>query len=419
MNENKYRTGRIMHIFQATFEYLVSILVVGSFLATITKELGISDSLTGIISSFISLGCVFQLLSVLVRRKRVKGFVVVCSVVNQLLFMLLYIVPLSGAAKPIRIVLFVVAIFIAYLVYNIAHPKKMNWFMSLVDDNRRGSYTAKKEMVSLIAGVVFSYGMGALIDSYKEKGDIRTAFILCGSTIFVLMVLHTITMIVSVEKVAGGEIDKNPLRGMKNILKDKTVLQVTVVLLIWQIAQGAAVPFYGTFQINELGFSLTFVSVLAIVSSSARVLVARFLGGYADRATYAKMLRLCYGIAAASFLVNVFATQSNGKYIFIIHYILYGISMAGINSAPINLVFDYVVPEKRADSMAISQAMSGLVGFLSTLCFSALISVVQQNGNQFLGIPVYAQQITSLIAGVLAVSAMFYVHFVLMKTKKI
>lgn len=45
------RRSRLMYIFEAALEYLISILVTGSFLATITKELGISDSLTGILSS--------------------------------------------------------------------------------------------------------------------------------------------------------------------------------------------------------------------------------------------------------------------------------------------------------------------------------------------------------------------------------
>ncbi len=48
-----------MYILEAALEYLISILVVGSFLATLTKELGMSDGLTGILSSVISLGCLF------------------------------------------------------------------------------------------------------------------------------------------------------------------------------------------------------------------------------------------------------------------------------------------------------------------------------------------------------------------------
>ena len=65
---DKVNLGKNLYIIEATLEYLVSILVAGSFLATLTKQLGIRDELTGIISSFISLGCAFQLLSVFAKR---------------------------------------------------------------------------------------------------------------------------------------------------------------------------------------------------------------------------------------------------------------------------------------------------------------------------------------------------------------
>ena len=54
---NKIRRSQFMYTLEAAFEYFVSILVGGSFLATLTKELGFSDSLTSILSSVISLGC--------------------------------------------------------------------------------------------------------------------------------------------------------------------------------------------------------------------------------------------------------------------------------------------------------------------------------------------------------------------------
>ena len=105
-NDSSLKRSRLMYIFEAALEYLVSILVTGSFLATITKELGISDSLTGILSSVISLGCLFQLLSLSVRRAKVKKLVVILSVINQAFFMLLYVIPLTGAKNQIKIVLY-------------------------------------------------------------------------------------------------------------------------------------------------------------------------------------------------------------------------------------------------------------------------------------------------------------------------
>ena len=97
-------------------------------------------------------------------------------------------------------VLFVVLICAAYLIYNFAHPKKINWLMSLVDDSRRGAFTANKEIISLVCGMLFSFLMGAVIDRFAESGEIRTAFILSAAVIFILMLLHTLTMIFTVEK---------------------------------------------------------------------------------------------------------------------------------------------------------------------------------------------------------------------------
>ena len=57
-----------MYIFEAAFQHLISILVAGSFLATLTQELGISDSLTGILSSIISL--IFTIMAIFYTRAK-------------------------------------------------------------------------------------------------------------------------------------------------------------------------------------------------------------------------------------------------------------------------------------------------------------------------------------------------------------
>ena len=84
MDAMKKKRGQQMYHLEAALEYLISILVAGSYLATLTKAIGLSDGLTGILSSVISLGCLFQLFSVALRPKRVKRTVVVLSVLNQL-----------------------------------------------------------------------------------------------------------------------------------------------------------------------------------------------------------------------------------------------------------------------------------------------------------------------------------------------
>ncbi len=414
MNEKAVSRSRILYIIEAALEYFISILVAGSYLATLTSHLGMSDSLTGIISSFISLGCLFQLFSVFLKRRRVKTIVTTLSVVNQLLFMLLYIIPLSGAGKQIKIALFIAAIFLAYLIYNSVHPLKINWLMSLVDDKKRGIFTSYKEIVSLLSGMLFSFGMGTLIDHFQYQGEVETAFVLCGITVFVLMLLHTLTMAFSVEiPVESPEERRNPIREMLGTLQDKNVVKVTVLFMIWHMATSSATPFYGTYLIKELGFSLQFVSILSIIYSLVRASVSTFWGKFADKNSFATMVSICLCIAGAGFFVNIFTVPANGRIFYTLYYALYAVSMGGINSALTNLVFDMVGPEKRSNALALSQSVSGLLGFVTTLVVSGLVSHIQNNGNRFLGMDLYAQQVTSAIAFVFTVLSVLYVVFVL------
>lgn len=412
---DKYRRTRILYILQAALEYFISLLVAGSFLAAVTAQLGISDSLTGIISAIISLGQAFQLLSIFLRRN-IKRKVICFSVMNQLAFMCLYVIPLTRFPAGWKAALFTGAITLAYFLYNIVHPKKIDWFMSMVEDGNRGRYTSVKEMVSLLTGMLFSYGMGSLSDYYREMGEIRKSFAICAAVIFGLTVLHTLTMVFAADKEDkedGKTVEKRTGLGRRlGIFRDRNVLRVTAVLVIWHAANYIAVPFYGSYQIKELGFGLRYVSVLGILYSSVRILFSFVWGAYADRRSFAEMMRACMAVAAVGCLINVFTVPENGRLFFTAYYICYAIAMAGIGNAALNMVFDYVEASKRADALAVTQVVAGICGFVTTLFASPLVSRIQDNGNRFLEMPIYAQQLLSLLSCVLYLLAIALISVV-------
>ena len=415
ISPDSLKRSRLLYTVEAALEHLISILVTGSFLATLTNELGFSDSLTGIMSSVISLGCLFQLLSLLVRGRRQKRFVIVLSILNQLLFTLLYAVPLVRLDGWIKAGIFIVMIFSAYLLYNLAHPKKISWLMSLVDDSHRGRFTANKEIISLLSGMVFSFCIGSVIDYFAARGRIKIAFVLSGLMIFILMLLHSLTMIFAVEKTSPIP----PKKSFKSILlepvKNKSLLRVAVVFILYYISTYSSVPFYGTYQINELGLNLKFISSIVICGSISRISVSRFWGRYADKRSFAAMIEKCFVFLGISQICVILAVPSNGAVMFVLYNIFYGIASGGINSALTNLIIDHVMPEKRADSLAITQACAGLTGFLTTLCISPIVSYIQNNGNHIFGLQIYAQQFVSSIAFVFTVLAIFYTRHAFLK----
>ena len=422
MEESKdiYKKSRVLYILEATFEYFISLLVTGAYLAKITDSLGMSDTLTGILTSFVSLGCGFQMIAIFLANKRpVKHWVTILHSINQLAFALIYLVPFVNLSQTAKVVLFIAFLLIGHIINNIVNSPKINWFMSLVDDNKRGSFTASKEMVSLIGGMGFSFAMGAVIDHFEAIGNLNAAFIVCGFSVFALMLLHSATMIFSKEK-AVTEQEKVPTKQLLGeLIRDKNLLKVTMISVLWSVVSCSATPFYGSYQVKELAFSMTFISVLSAAYAIVRTVFSKAMGKFADKYSFASMLNICFIIMLAAFGINMFTVPENGKVFYTVYYMLNAIGMAGINSAVINLIYDYVEKEKRIGALALKSTFAGFAGFFTTLIVSPLVSHIQNNGNQFLGLHVYAQQVVSAIAVVLLIVLLLYLNLVVKKIGKI
>lgn len=409
LTKKELQRGKIAYIAEAALEYLISILVASSFLAKLTSELGFSDSLTGILSSIISLGCLFQLGSLFIHPKRSRPFVIALSVLNQLLFLFLYVIPVLPMQKSAKTVIFVAVILLAYLVYYLAHPKKINWLMSLVDDGERGRFTANKEIVSLIAGTVFSLAMGAVVDAFSERGQMRSALVVSAIVILVLTVGHTVSMLLSPEPEIAAKKKSSLRENLPKLLRNKDYRRTIVLFLLYYVATYATTPFFGTYQIGELGLSMTLIFLLTNCGSLSRIFVSRFWGRYADKNSFLKMLLYCFVFLALAFLSTALAMPATGTVAFLLYFLFHGIASGGINSALTNLVFDYTSHEERADALAISQAIAGTVGFLTSLAVSPLVTLIQKNGNRVLGIPMYAQQLLSVVSLLVVVGAILYI----------
>ena len=360
-----------------------------------------NDTLTGILTSFVSLGCGFQIIAIFLANKRpVKRWVTILHSINQLSFALIYLVPFIKLSKTAKIILFIAFLLIGHIINNIVNSPKINWFMSLVDDKKRGRFTASKEMVSLIGGMVFSFAMGSVIDHFEEIGNLNGAFIVCGLSVFGLMLLHSLTLIFSKEKPIEETEKISTKQLLGELFKDKNLFKVILISILWNIVNYCATPFYGSYQIKELGFSMTYVSILSAMYAIVRTIFSNPMGKYADKHSFASMLNICFVIMLVGFVINIFTVPENGKIFYTIYYMLNAIAMAGINSATINLIYDYVNKEKRVGALALKSTLAGFAGFFTTLIVSPLVTYIQNNENMFLGLNVYAQQVVSTLAAI-------------------
>ncbi|MBR5451888.1 MAG: MFS transporter [Clostridia bacterium] len=406
-----YKTSRVLYIFEALVEYLSSLLLTGTFIAKVSTTLGVSDSLTGIITAFTSLGCGFELFSLFVSRKNgVKKPVIISGLINELLFVFIYVVPLVPLNKNLKIAIFVFCMLGGNILLKVFNSPKISWFMELVDDAKRGIFTSFKQMISLGVGVVFSMAMGYVSDTLANSGNMRGSFLVCAVTLFFLMVIHFCTYIFSKEKPCDTALATAPVKNRLSLLiKNKAFLRAVLVCVLYNVANYISVSFYGTYQLKELGFTLFYSQIVHGVYCLVRICFEPYWGKYADKYSFAKMFCLCMLICGISFGVNIFTVRENGHVMYMLYTVLHAVATAGINSALMNIILDVVPHELRSDALAIKNTAYGFAGFFTTLAASPFVAFIQSRGNSLFGATVYAQQILSLVTFVMMIGLSIYI----------
>ena len=329
-----------------------------------------------------------------------KRFITVMHLCNQLFFVFLYAIPLFPLSQGIKTALFVLLFLGGQLLANIISPYKISWFMSFADNEKRGRFTAIKEIVSLAGGMLFSYAMGTVADYYQSIGKTDVYFLLCGITILVLTVLHTVSILAVKEEHPTERVDRkiSLLPALKKTFQNKVLLLLVGTAALWGFSSKLSGAFYGVYQIRDLGFSLQYSAILEAVYSAVRMGFSFYLGRLSDKFSRSRTLQLCFGFAALAYLTNVFTVPSNGKILYAVYQCCYGFAMAGINGGLMNILFDHVPLKERPAALGIQSALQGVAGFIASLVGSMILGAIQENGNRLFGFSLYGQQVLSAIS---------------------
>ncbi len=380
--------------------------------------MGVSDSLTGIISSLISLSFVFQLAAIPLAQslKNTKKASIYLTTIAQLLFTSLYIIPFLNLGRQLNTTLVITLLMVAYFAHYVILGTVFKWCNSFVDPEKRGAFTSFKEMVSLFTGMIFTLVVGKVFDYYEAIGQINNGFIFIAITMIVLSTLNLISLIM----VQKEDIPKQETKPIKevigNIMKNKSYIYVVIMIVIWDVARFLTIGFLGTFKTQELMLSVGAVQIINIVSNLCRMGISIPFGKYSDKYSYVKGMKLGYLIAAAAFLINAFTTERTWWFI-IIYTVLMAVSSAGTVANNFNIMYSYVPTQYYVQANAIKSSIAGLCGFGASLVGSKILNYVQANGNTLFGIHIYGQQVLSFISFVLIILLVVFVSLTLEKQK--
>ena len=419
--KNAERTTRIAYIIEAGFEYFVSLFVTGTFLGYILDALGFNDAMQGIISTVATFTCGAQLFALVLTNKKVKKIVTIGHLINQLCFVLLYLLPIFDFSANIKTVVLIVLLFSGHIINNAINPAKITMLMASVEDKKRGSFTAIKEMVSLAGGMAVSIALGRVADIYRDADGLPTTpyYIICCVALVLMMAIHITSLLVSTEKPMPERPPVPVLKTVKRLATNADLMNVVCVGVIWNIASGFSASFLTSYVREELAFTFTTITIISALSSICRIAVSPFMGKLADKKSFSYTMTLCFVLAGIGFLGNCF-TMPETRWLHLIYICLHSIAMAGINSGIINLVYDYVKPEERAVAMGVQNALGGILGFVAALIGGVILASIQSNGGfDFFGINIYAQQVLSAITVVFVIGLVFYMRIIIAPMKRV
>jgi MFS family permease len=406
---------RIAFVICEAFEYFISIFVTSTMLGYLLDTVGFSDSLQGILGTVATFTCGAQLFALFLHGRRVKRISAIGNLINEGCFVLLYLLPFVKIDADTRTALMVVLLLLGHLIKNAINPSKIAMYMESVPLERRGGFTAVKEMISLAGGIAISLVMGRVADTYRDADGLPTGeyYVICAVTLILLTLVQIGSVLAADERCKVGVVRTSPLEVTKRLFRDDRFVKVVGVGILWNVASALSVSFFASYLRDDLEFNFTVIAILTTVSSLSRILASPILGRIADRYSFVASLSVSFALAGIGFLAVVFTAPAT-RWLYMVYACFYGFAMAGINSGVMNLVYDYVEPGDRATALGVKNSIGGILAFFTALLSGAIMSAVQERGGiHIFGYLLYPQQLLALLSCAVSVALIFYMRAVI------
>ena len=406
----QYKRYRSAYITQCTIEHLLGLLVLDAFFAKLLSYIGLSDSMVGIISSFASLAFLFQLLSIrLVQTKlSTKKIVIVADVGSQAFFMLLYFIPFIPLPDSLKKGLVMAAVMIAQAAKACISSLYFKWANTYVAPDKRATFSAGKECISLLVGIVFSAGAGLIIDKYESIGNIKGGFLFIGLTMLVLNLANFISFVLIKDESADA---RNSMRiptkeVLGHIRSNKIFARFIFTGFLFSFASGLSAGFIGIYKTKDLAFSVFTIQVINIAADFLRMGLSIPIANYSKKFGFIKGIQLSHLMNAAGYLLICF-TSPTTRWLIIPYTLLAHVSQAASYQNSFNVYYTLLPTQYMTQAMAIRQTITGLTTFFASILGGYILEQIQAAQNTLWGISLYGQQFLCLLSLLLFIPAFF------------
>ncbi|MBO9710330.1 MAG: MFS transporter [Caulobacter sp.] len=382
LDEAGQRTGMRVLTVEVVFSTLADTVMGGVILTAFALHLGASNALIGTLAAITFWDQLLQASGVLlVERLRMRKLIAVAgSLVSALAPALLAALAFAHASPGARTGL-VLAVGLYGAAGAFAGCAWNAWVRDVVPGKVSGRFFGRRSALSTAVGLVAGLAAAWLLDLAPEGSSQRSLVFLGLFGLGLAAELLSAATLSRAPEPAMPPPDQTPrlLPLLRKPFADENFRRLIAFLASWQFAVNLAQPFFTVFFLRQLGFQMTFVMALSLISQFANLLTLRKWGELADRFSNKSVLNISAPAFIGCIAAMILASQFQGKvaaaiYLIGLHLVM-GAASAGVALASGNIVMRLsprggAEPYMAANAL-ITSAAAGLAPILGGLCADA------------------------------------------------
>lgn len=327
------------------FSQAVSALTAGVLLVGYGLALGASNFFIGLLAAIPFLAQLLQVPTILlVERLRARRMISIISVsASRFLLIPLAFLPFIASQETAQTLL-LIGLAISSALGAAAACSWNSWMHDLLPEHKLGAFFANRLFYATGFTMVIGLGAGFFIDWWEHfrpgmPAYAYTALFLLGAVAGGLSTLY-LTRVPEL-RMAPAEREIHLGRMLAEPFGNQNFRRLIWFLGAWQFATNLAAPFFTVYLVSQLGFDMTFVTLMMVTSQLANVATLRKWGELADRYSNKAVLRIC----APLFLFCIFAwtlvslpeKRDHVIVLLILLHIVMGVAVAGVTLAAGNI----------------------------------------------------------------------------------
>ena len=396
--------GRVINLACTILASVYNVFITGIFYTGFLTMNDIDISGSGIVMAIPYIANLFSLFSskVLSRFKNRRA----TMIGSKIYFYFMYIVattvmPRFVISPQMRLLWFVIILFLAYAVYAPFSPGLTVWFYQFYpkDNERRTRYLLICQIVSSIMSATFLLCSGLITDAFNRAGNQETIIVVLRFLAFALVLVEACVQIHAKDFTPP----EGPALKLKEVftvpMKHRKFLYCMILMFCWNFIANINNGLWQYHLLNHMHFRYTLLNSISVCGTVILLTTSGLWRGVLRRFSWIRTFALVNLLWLPTEITFFLMTPSR-TFVFIPNSLLQSFLSVGMNLSYANILYMNLPDDHATSAIACNSIGCNICAFLGLMAGTYVASITGDTPAHMWGMDLYSIQFTTLMRAV-------------------